>query len=206
MKNTKYLGYSAAKAMQIYESMTDKQLLKFAERNAKTLRPDVLPVLLAELDDRHIGKSLVYDIKHKSGIFLLDLKKIEDKIQEIKSIKCPRCKLKARDISCEVYHIITGVFIKHFYATPALILCKDCHRKIARQYIASNLTLGWWSMYGLLVTPYALSRNFWSQFASEKSRHQNMVHYVIDYQEALFYDGLDLQKYIEEENKNVANK
>ena len=64
MNDTRYIGYSATKALQIYQSMPDKELLRFAERNARSLRPDVLPVLLAELDERHIGKNLVYEIRY----------------------------------------------------------------------------------------------------------------------------------------------
>jgi len=206
MKNLYAIGHAAQKALTIYENMPDKQLLKFAEKNYPTLRSDILPVLINELETRKIGDLIIKTIKEDSSIFLLDAKLIDSKITEIKSMNCPDCKIRTSEIVCEVYHSVLSVLLRSNYYSGPLILCKDCHRKKLWQFNLSTLTLGWWSLTGFFKTLYALLQNTLNIFSSEKILHQNMIHFVINHKHILFNGEVDLQDFIKKENDNIIHK
>jgi hypothetical protein len=57
------------------------------------------------------------------------------------------------------FHQNIGVLVMRFYRGCSGNLCKSCIHKTFWTYTAINLTLGWWGIISLIVTPFFVINN-----------------------------------------------
>ena len=153
--------YTPEEIAESYKKMDDAELVKFASTQARTLRKDVVKVLKKEIESRNLDASLLSWIDSEAQDFI-GLER-ESLLQKIKGSQCPNCGVCA-DLNGYEFTRITSYLIRCVQRKYTLIICSSCGRKEKWTTIGLNFLLGWWSKYGLFITPYTIIKDLLNFF------------------------------------------
>lgn len=166
------------KAKDIYQRQTDKHLLEFAEKHGRTLRSEIRPVLLDELQKRAIGQDIIATLEQET--LLIRVEEIRQLMQFVQNQACPKCSTKNTTIVCSVQRTIASFGIQWVDEETSTLCCQSCRKK---EFVSSSLIsalLGWWSFGGMLKTPAALLQNVLF-LIGQKSNQENIARYIIEH-------------------------
>lgn len=153
--------YTPEEIAESYKKMDDAELVKFASTQARTLRKDVVKVLKKEIESRNLDASLLSwidsEVQDFNGL------ERESLLQKIKGSQCPNCGVCA-DLNGYEFTRITSYLIRCVQRKYTLIICSSCSRKEKWTTIGLNFLLGWWSKYGLFITPYTIIKDLLNFF------------------------------------------
>ncbi len=181
--------YEIRKARDIYHRQTDKHLLDFAEKHGRTLRPEIRPVLLDELEKRAIGQNISTKLEEET--LLIREKDIRQLMQFVQNQACSKCGTKNTVIVCSVQRTIGSFVIQWIDEETTALCCLSCRKKEFILASSISLAIGWWSLAGLFKTPAALLQNVLF-LVGDKSNQENIARYIIEHY--LFYKALSQEK------------
>ena len=137
-----------------YQAMNDSQLLNLA-KNPYGLRKEVVAILNEELAKRGFD-SYLQEIVTKTTDYFEGTEKALLK-EYIFQTTCTQCSVKKGVKGYSFSHItsfILGNETKYYNS----FLCDSCANKERVKTLWRTLLLGWWSIGGLVFTPYRLGR------------------------------------------------
>jgi endogenous inhibitor of DNA gyrase (YacG/DUF329 family) len=81
--------------------------------------------------------------------------------------ECPECGVAGNHVEMRpTWYLVSAFYFVHS-SRKAELRCRACARKASFRAAASCLLLGWWSIYGIFVTPVSIIRNLRVGFASK---------------------------------------
>ena len=170
--------YEIRKARDIYQRQTDKHLLDFAEKHGRTLRPEIRPILLNELEKRAIGQDLISTLKKET--LLIQEEEIRSLIQFVQNQACAKSGSKNTTIVCSIQRTIGSFVIQWFDEETSTLCCHNCRKKEFLLSSLINLLVGWWSLGGLFKTPATILQNVLF-LVGNKSNQENIARYIIEH-------------------------
>lgn len=90
--------------------------------------------------------------------------------RHLKSGPCPRCAKQHQNPDMHKSHFITSVFIVVTTSTKSAFTCRPCANRNNLWAILSCVTLGWWSLKGLVLTPFHVISNTWEILSRREAR------------------------------------
>jgi hypothetical protein len=170
--------YEIRKARDIYQRQTDKHLLDFAEKHGLTLRPEIRPVLLEELNKRAIGQNIITRLEKET--LLIREEEIKELMLFVQKQACSKCGNKNTPIVCSVQRTIGSFVMQWIDEETATLCCSTCRKKEFVLASSISFIVGWWSMSGLFKTPAALLQNVLFLIGN-KSNQENIARYIIEH-------------------------
>lgn len=132
-----------------YAAFDDAKILRLAKNESKSLRDDVIPILLEEMKKRGLHPSLIEWIEAERRILseaeLFALK------QKVKNNTCSICNQK-KTLEGFKYTTIISFLIGYTRNKCIRIVCSSCGTKLKKESNLKTVTLGWWSPSGFVAT------------------------------------------------------
>ncbi len=85
------------------------------------------------------------------------------------AIKCPNCMHRTVETARKLV-VVRGMLIFFRYGSISLVGCCKCVSEQSRSVAGGNLFLGWWSLFGVIATPFALLQNVYNLSSRPNSR------------------------------------
>ena len=140
-----------------YSHLSDDQILRFATYESKDLIPEAFTVLYGELESRNLLEVLSTNgVKLVEPISKDDLQDLA--IESLDSI-CPICNQVQGVNGLKVGRII-GVLIVTRFESEIVVGCRSCLQEEVKAANIYNLILGWWSIFGIFITPFTIISNW----------------------------------------------
>ncbi|MPM24413.1 hypothetical protein SDC9_70895 [bioreactor metagenome] len=140
---------------QNYSEFEDYKIEFIAKNEAGGLEPEVIPILINEINKRGLNPDLIKGIEAQT-------KELTDsEINELKSkianLTCPECGHKNGQLVGSIIRTVKSFILLTSYKKVPVITCKTCAEKKRKNAIISTALLGWWGIpFGLFRTPIAL--------------------------------------------------
>lgn len=83
---------------------------------------------------------------------------VNKQIQEIHQGLCPKCQGNGPVDLHPSYRVCSAIFLTSWRTTPN-ICCRSCGIRIQIKDCIFSFFLGWWSLYGLFLTPVQIVKN-----------------------------------------------
>ena len=141
-----------------YRNMSDEEIEQIAYYEAKTLTPEALKILEAEIKRRSLTQDFqaIVDIQEK-GLTEEELNELTEKVS---GLPCPVCFRKANKLNASKIATAQSVILVTTFDDPLLIACPDCIIESAKRATKKTLLFGWWGIpWGPIRTIQALSIN-----------------------------------------------
>lgn len=90
---------------------------------------------------------------------------IAEHAMQIKFGDCPQCGVAGRDVDMRYVHHLIGALVFTHYSRKAELRCRGCARRANLWAASGCLLFGWWSLYGLFMTPVFIVRNLRAAFS-----------------------------------------
>lgn len=158
-----------------YERFDDTQIRIIAKQDAKGLREDVIPILIEEIKKRNLGNHLIRRITVERR--KLSKSEYESLKRKVKESICKNCK-KNRRLKGYKFTTITGILIDENISEYELIICGECGRKLRRKSAIWTILFGWWSLGGLLSTPFILINKIKASIHEDKQSEQIIKSFI----------------------------
>lgn len=158
-----------------YERFDDTQIRIIAKQDAKGLREDVIPILIEEIKKRNLGNHLIRRITVERR--KLSKSEYESLKRKVKESICKNCK-KNRRLKGYKFTTITGILIDENISEYELIICGECGRKLRRKSAIWTILFGWWSLGGLLSTPFILINKIKASIQEDKQSEQIIKSFI----------------------------
>ncbi|WCO03556.1 hypothetical protein [Psychroserpens ponticola] len=137
-----------------YKEYSDFEIEKIAINESKSLRKEVLKVLTEEIEKRKLDESLITWVKVENDT--LSKSEQESLIRKIEKLPCPNCGERNNTIGGFEFKRVLSILIFYSSFIENRIMCFDCGKRKKRNSILIILLSGWWSIKGLLFTPFTL--------------------------------------------------
>ena len=141
-----------------YRNFQDSKIISLAKSEARTLRPEVVPILIDEIRNRNLSETLISGIEAQLKV------PTEDELKEycsvVQSADCPKCKTKTQKLNAIVLNEVVSFLILTTSSKSIKIACPDCLEKLKNNANFKTATLGWWGFpWGVIRTIQALINN-----------------------------------------------
>jgi DnaJ-domain-containing protein 1/arsenate reductase-like glutaredoxin family protein len=90
------------------------------------------------------------------------------------AIQCPTCGVRSVETARKVA-VVRGMLIIFRYGSVSLIGCCECVSAQVKQNLGQNALLGWWSMWGVIATPFCLLQNIFNLSTRSNSKKLNEI-------------------------------
>ncbi|MCB9426073.1 MAG: hypothetical protein H6584_03470 [Flavobacteriales bacterium] len=195
--------YSPEEIRENYKKLSNLEIEEIASSEAKSLRPEIIPVLKDELIRRNLDPELITWVDAEVDVFS-ELEK-QTLIRKIENLNCPKCDQRFEKLRAyEIQDIVSLVFWS--YETKATrILCPSCGRKAKFNAIITTAILGWWSKSGILLTPYILIKELVNAFFLDKIHNRVLNEFLEAHTAIIRLEGSDektLRRLVEMHNKD----
>lgn len=148
-----------------YESLPDEDITRIARTNAQGLVDGAIPLLIAEIEKRKLGKDLVEWIaaerRQLSAEELFKLKEI------VVNSPCQDCE-STEGLRGFEYGTRKSLLRGSELEEHRVVVCGICGRSRKMTSFVNTLVLGWWSGMGLILTPFTLLGKLFSVVRSDK--------------------------------------
>lgn len=139
---------------QYYANCDDFKIERLAKNEAGGLRPEVIPILIEEIEKRGLNPNLTRKIENQ--IRELTENEFNELKLKITHLPCPNCEHKSSPLVGTWIRTVTSIIIDTSYTKKAVITCKSCANNSRIDAVISTLLYGWWGPWGLFQTPAAL--------------------------------------------------
>ncbi|WP_040252177.1 hypothetical protein [Psychroserpens mesophilus] len=137
-----------------YKGFDDSKIENIAKNESKRLRKEVLEILKSEIEKRNLDQRLITWVDAETNTLTdFERKTLTDKIL---NLNCPNCGNKYNKLSGQKLTTIISFIIYSSKNTKKRILCDSCAKKNRIESLLTTGILGWWSLKGLIVTPYTI--------------------------------------------------
>jgi len=140
-----------------YSQFDDAKIKDLAKFEVRSLRKEVVPVLIEEIKKRNLPEELLLGIESQ-----LRVPTSQELIQYctlINSIPCPKCKSKTQKLNGIVLREVVSFFIMTTTYTHSKIACPNCLETYKNAANSKTILLGWWSPAGIISTIQSLIKN-----------------------------------------------
>lgn len=93
---------------------------------------------------------------------------IAEKALSMRRAPCPRCARHNGDVEIRHTYHVFSMLVASFLTTRAALQCRICGRKESLMALGENVVLGWWSLKGLIRTPWTIGRNIHAIFRKDE--------------------------------------
>lgn len=167
------------KIKQNYSEFDDYKIEHLAKNEAGGLEPDVIPILIDEINKRGLAPELIKGIEAQT-------KELTDsELNELKSkianLTCPECGQTYGQLVGSLIRTVKSFILLTSYKKAPVITCKSCADKKRKNAMISTVLLGWWGIpFGLFKTPIALIATLTDKNKSEEISEGIINRFVID--------------------------
>ena len=142
-----------------YAEFDDFKIERLAKNEVNGLTPDVISILIDEINKRGLNPDLIKGIESQTKeLTESELKELKFKIS---SLPCPDCGSQSLPLVGSLIRSVKSYIVFTSYTKTPVITCKNCSKKRRKNAIISTLLWGWWGVpYGLFKTPISLIANF----------------------------------------------
>jgi len=158
-----------------YERFDNTQIRRIATYDAKGLREDVIPILIEEIKKRNLDNHLIKWITAERR--KLSKHEFESLKRKVKESICKNCKQNHR-LKGYKFTTVTGILIDENISEYELIICEECGRKLRRKSAIWTILFGWWSIGGLLSTPFVLFNKIKASIQEDKQSEQIIKSFI----------------------------
>jgi len=149
-----------------YKEYSDFDIKKIAINESKSLRKEVLKILTQEIEKRKLDETLITWVKVENDT--LSKSEQESLIRKIEELQCPNCGERNNKIGGFEFKRVLSILIFYSSFIESRIMCFDCGKRKKRNSILIILFSGWWSIKGLLFTPFTLIKEILSLSSLEE--------------------------------------
>ncbi len=138
------------KIRESYKTFDDVTLKKLARTGSKGLRPEVVPLLIEEIQIRGLESGLI-DFVHADRRDLSDTELNQLK-SKVKNCVCQECK-RNRNLKAYRFETKIGIVLASHVTITKIIVCTDCGEYKRKQSALQSILLGWLSVVGFISYP-----------------------------------------------------
>ena len=144
---------------QSYSNFEDFKIEHIAKYEATGLAPEVLEILILEIQNRKLNLDLIKGIEAQTKkITENDVIEIKDKIV---NLECPECGQNDTPLVGTIIHKVFSFIIFTSSREYPIITCEACAAKKRKDAFIFTAILGWWGVpFGIFRTPIALVRTY----------------------------------------------
>jgi len=158
-----------------YKRYDDDKIIQIVKTGSKGLNEDTIDIIISEINSRGLPTSLINYIKtERRKLTYVERIDISNKF---KNSSCPNYKKNTNLIAHE-YSLIKSITIEYFIDNYMKILCLDCSKKEHRKTIIQTAILGWWSIPGLILTPFHLAFKLGNVFIPTKHNEKLLNEFI----------------------------
>lgn len=142
---------------EYYNKLTDEELIDFVKNESKDITPEAFYDLYQVVSFRGL-----LNIIREQGIRFekpLSENELNDLSKKYMKSFCPICNEEST-INAIKLETITGILIKTIFKSEIYIGCKNCLKNELMGSLSINLLSGWWSLFGIISTPFIILFNF----------------------------------------------
>lgn len=136
-----------------YAKISDDTLRRIVYEEAHRIRPEIYGVLIDEINKPRLGEELVAQVeavrRPRTPELMAGLK------AKVKNCVCPHCR-RRRNLRGYAYDTHVAALVVRVSTPYRIIVCEECGAKLQKQSLFKTLGLGWWSVAGILWTPFDL--------------------------------------------------
>ncbi len=138
-----------------YAYFDDFKIENLARNEAGGLEPEVIAILIEEINKRGLDLDLIKGIEaQRKEITESELIELKEKIT---SLKCPECGQNTSPLIGTLIRTVRSFIVFTSYKKTPLISCEACAYKKRKNAMISTAILGWWGIpWGIFRTPMAL--------------------------------------------------
>lgn len=140
-----------------YSQFDDSKIEDLAKYQARSLRKEVLPILIEEIKKRNLSESLISGIQ--SQLKEPTLEELNQYTALINTLPCPKCGSKTQKLNGVVLREVVSFLVITTTRVHSKIACPDCLDTFKNQANSKTILLGWWSPLGVIRTIQALTNN-----------------------------------------------
>lgn len=160
-----------------YSKMEDFKLERIAKYEVASLKPEVLPILISEIERRGLNDNLLKGID--SQVKNLSPDELNDIKTKIKGLACPNCRNKAQELNGGIIRRVRSYLIITQYEKNVIITCNSCLEKEQKSQLIKNSLLGWWGIpWGLIRTPMSIINHFRDNMKKEKLSELILIDFI----------------------------
>ncbi len=164
---------------QNYSEFDDYKIEHLAKNEAAGVEPDVIPILINEINKRGLDPDLI------KGIEAQTKELTESELDELKSkianLTCPDCGQKNGQLVGSIIRTVKSFIVLTSYKKVPVITCKSCADKKRKNAMISTALLGWWGIpFGLFRTPIALIATLTDKNKSEEISEDIITGFAIE--------------------------
>jgi len=87
---------------------------------------------------------------------------VRDEAMRVRVGACPNCHRQSGPIESRMVHWVVGMINVTWWHDESFLSCRACHRKRLLTRSIRMVLFGWWSVYGIFMTPVRLVKNVMS--------------------------------------------
>ncbi len=186
-----------------YAKMKDAELQHLAKYEIHQLRPEVVEYVKEEITKRGLDSRLTEVVDNQ--LRELSNEEIEQYIQTIQSLPCPKCTLQFERLNASLIHKIRSFIFMTNYESKIYIACDTCISKEKNKQLLLNSLLGWWGFpWGLIKTPVFITKHFTENAKRENFGKTILTEFVQDNASELYLrkdNTAELQYFIKRINE-----
>ncbi len=148
-----------------YSNFSDFEIEKIAINESKSLRKEVLEILKTEIDKRNLDERLITWVNVENNS--LSESETKSLLNKIEKLPCPYCGEKNNKIGGFEFRRILSILIYFSNTVESRIMCYSCGKRKKRNSILLILLSGWWSIKGLIFTPFIVIDELTKLFSLE---------------------------------------
>jgi len=141
-----------------YQGLDNSKLESLATKEAKTLRPEVLPLLIEEIKRRNLSPAILDGMER-----LLKIPTNEELAEYsllLQKQPCPVCNTKTKRLNAGMTSETVSAILFSTSRKSLYIACPDCLNRFKSNANSKTLMLGWWGLpWGPIRTIQSLMFN-----------------------------------------------
>ncbi|NJO87675.1 MAG: hypothetical protein HC831_00950 [Chloroflexia bacterium] len=138
-----------------YAGFEDFKIIHIAKNEARGLEPEVIPILIDEINKRGLDWDLIKGIEAQTKE--LSTNEIIELKNKIIHLPCPECGQKDKPLIGTLIRKVKSYVLLTSTQKAYLISCKSCAEKERKNAMITTALLGWRGIpMGLVKTPIAL--------------------------------------------------
>lgn len=84
---------------------------------------------------------------------------VREEALRVRDGECPRCHKVAGPVESRLVHWVVSMINVTWWHDESFLSCRSCHKKRLVTRSIRTLLFGWWSVYGIFMTPIRLVKN-----------------------------------------------
>ena len=163
-----------------YSKMDNSKLERIAKFEIRSLQPEVLSIVIAEIQKRSLDENLLVGVE--AQIKELSEEEIYDLRDKLKGLTCPSCGKVNQGLVGGIIRKVRSYLIITQYETRPMIACGYCVETERKNQLIKNALLGWWGFpWGMFYrTPQAIINHFRDNRKKEEISESILIEFAVD--------------------------